>query len=813
MTLNTPEFRKPGEVVLCYHCGEACTDRHRIYDDKDFCCDGCRAVYQILNDNGLCGFYSIDEAKGISPKLTKSEERFAYLDDAETASSILSFQNTDEAHVTLSLPQIHCSSCVWLLEHLYKLNPGIMRSQTDFIRKTIFIVYRHRETSLRSVVELLATLGYEPELKLVHSTRPKKSTVNRDRIYRLTVAGFCFGNIMLLSFPEYLSGGHIDPVMNRVFSYLNLGLSLPVLLYSAREFFLSAWQGLRAKFLNIDLPLSLSLTITFGRSMYEILSGTGAGYLDSMAGIIFFMLIGRYFQDRTHTRLQFDRDFRSFFPISIRVKVNNNGYTTKPLSKLNKGDRIFVRSQELIPADARLINGDARIDYSFVTGESKPEHVAQGTVIYAGGRQTAGQLELEVTKEVEQSYLTKLWNRENSKAYTGEMDNMVHRVARHFTLFLILLSLGSFLYWLPTDVSRGVHALTTILIVACPCSLLLSATFTHASVISILGKNGVFLRNASLLEKAGTAKHIVWDKTGTITSAATGETSYTGEDLTAEEKSAVASVCGQSIHPLSRALSDYFRKQGVYNEAEINGFTEYSGKGIEGKYDDMHVRLGSVSWIKNDPVAQVSETRVYVEINGIKKGYFAFSSGLRPGLSQVLSGLRRKGYTFSVLSGDKSAAKEELAHYFGEDTPIHLGCSPHEKQEYIETLQRRGIEVMMIGDGLNDAGALLQSNVGWAISEDINNFTPASDVIMESRVFPKLAEIIGYIGSAKGIVIASFVLSLLYNVVGLSIAVQGIMSPLVAAILMPASSVSIILFTTGSARLMGRMAGLRTTSF
>lgn len=818
MTLFTPTHSHspspsptPTPLILCFHCGEKCPDNENIFDEKHFCCDGCKAVYRMLNENGLCGYYEIDESKGISPKLVKNDERFAYLEDISTQNNILTFQNEEEAHVQLSLPQMHCSSCVWLLEHLYKLNPAILRSQTDFIRKSIFIAFKKNETSLRQVVELLATLGYEPDLKYIHAVKKEEQKTDRSRIYRLTVAGFCFGNIMLLSFPEYLSSGYIDHGMNKLFSILSLGLSLPVLIYSGGEFFVSAWQGLRAKFLNIDLPLSLSLAITFGRSVYEIVSGTGNGYLDSMAGIIFFMLIGRYFQDRTQANLQFDRDFKSFFPISIRIR-KEEGITSIPLSKMEKGDRIIIRSQELIPADAILMSGSARIDYSFVTGESKPEHVEVGSLIYAGGRQTAGQLELEVVKEVEQSYLTKLWNRENQKSYAGDMDNMVHRIARHFTLFLLLLSFGSFFYWLPTDMGRGVHALTTILIVACPCSLLLSATFTHAAIISVLGKNGVFLKNAGLLEKIANIRHIVWDKTGTITSSKNTNVHFEGISLTEKEKQNVHSVCSQSNHPLSQSISNYFSSKNIGISHVIADYQELPGQGISARVEGDSIEIGNAQWLGVGDLIADKDTRVYVKINGEIKGFFSFGTGFRAGLKDTLEKLKTKGYRFSVLSGDKSAKAQDLRAYFGEDTPMHFGCSPHEKQDYIEKLRQGGEEVMMIGDGLNDAGALMQSNIGWAVSEDINNFTPASDVIMESKSFEKMAALIDYIGYAKKIVIGSFILSLMYNVVGLSIAVQGQMSPFIAAILMPASSISIILFTTSSARIVARIKALRTSS-
>lgn len=813
--MTIPTITTVAEQVTCYHCGEICPDIKNVFDDKHFCCDGCKAVYQMLNSNGLCGYYEIDDSKGISPKIAITEERFAYLEDPATVLSIVSFQNESETQVTLSLPQMHCSSCVWLLEHLYKLNPAILRSQTDFIRKQLFVVFDHRQTSLRKVVELVTTLGYEPSFQYADLEKKKVENPNRKRIHRLTVAGFCFGNIMLLSFPEYLGTTSMDAGMTKLFGYLNLILALPTMIYSGGEFFVSAWQGLKAKFLNIDLPLSLSIAITFGRSVYEILSGTGPGYFDSMAGIIFFMLLGRYFQDRKQVQLQFDRDFKSFFPISVRrVIPNSEEFTTIPLSNLSKGNRIIIRSNELIPADSILRKGEARVDYSFVTGESKPEHIRSGQMIYAGGRQTSGEIELEVINEVEQSYLTQLWNRENKKDYKSNMDNMVHRLARHFTLFLLALSIGSFLFWMPTDINRGIHALSTILIVACPCALLLSATFTHASILSVLGKNGVFVKNATLLEKIAEIKHIVWDKTGTLTSNKIKDISFEGE-LTCYEKNLIYRAATQSNHPISRGIVEFIEKDCDLQKTRARhlsliAFKEEVGKGYTAQVAEHTIKIGSAEFVGLSPSLSETLTRGYVCIDGHIKGYFALKSDIRPGLADNIISLRSEGYQQSILSGDHAMRKAQFEVYFGNETPMLFGKKPDEKEAYIESLQASGEKVMMIGDGLNDAGALIQSNIGVAVSDDVNNFTPACDVIMEGKSFPKFHSILEYIKATKSIIIASFIISLLYNVVGLGIAVQGELSPLVAAILMPLSSFSIIIFTTTTSRIVARIKGLRT---
>ncbi|MFY7972083.1 MAG: heavy metal translocating P-type ATPase metal-binding domain-containing protein, partial [Flavobacteriales bacterium] len=360
------------EQERCYHCGEACGSDPVKAEGKNFCCDGCKMVFELLSENNLCTYYNLDNTPGISPKILNFQGKYAFLDDPQTAEKIIRFQDESHVHVQFYLPQMHCSSCVWLLEHLYKLNQGITSSRVDFLRKEVSIEYSKDQTTLRKVVELLASIGYAPSLSLDQLENKAAAKPNRARIYRIAVAGFCFSNIMLLSFPEYFNIGVTGELgMIRMFNYLNLALSLPVLVYSGGEFFISAWQGIKARFLNIDIPLALSIAITFGRSLYEIISGTGAGYLDSMSGIIFFMLLGRYFQEKTYSNLQFDRNFKSYFPISVSV-LGKEGETTIPLSQLKPGQRILIRSQEIVPADSRLLSGKAYIDYSFVTGESEP---------------------------------------------------------------------------------------------------------------------------------------------------------------------------------------------------------------------------------------------------------------------------------------------------------------------------------------------------------------------------------------------------------------------------------------------------------
>ena len=330
--------------------------------------------------------------KCINNKINSADKIFAFLDDKKIQNQIISFSDEEQIHVTYYLPQMHCSSCLYLLENLYRINPGIVSSKVNFTRKEVDIALLTPATSLRKVTETLTSIGYEPYISL-NDLKQKRPAINKSMVYQLGVAGFCFGNIMLMSFPEYLGIDASDTGLRSIFRWMNFGLAIPVLLFSALPFYTSSWKSLKHKFLNIDTPIALAIIITFIRSAYEVISGTGGGYFDSMTGIVFFMLAGRIVQDKTYRQLSFERD-------SV-LKEEKEVPTILP--EIKPGDTLLIHNEELIPADGILTKGKAFIDYSFVTGESLPVLKEVGELIYAGGKQTEGNIELLVVKEVAQS--------------------------------------------------------------------------------------------------------------------------------------------------------------------------------------------------------------------------------------------------------------------------------------------------------------------------------------------------------------------------------------------------------------------------
>ncbi|MVN90581.1 heavy metal translocating P-type ATPase [Mucilaginibacter aquatilis] len=780
----------------CYHCGEDLAGSNYVLDEKKFCCAGCKGVYQVLSESGLCNYYNYNNHPGANRAVI--DKRFEYLDEPTIINDLIDYTDDKLTVVTLYIPYIHCSSCIWLLENLNRINPAISYSRTDFLKKQLNVRFNHQEVSLRQVVELLYDIGYEPLINLQDIVKKQTTGQKSNLVKRIAVAGFCFGNVMLLSFPEYLGLSGYEETFRQFFGWLNILFSLPVVFYSGTEYFASAWNNLRNKVLNIDFPLALGIAVLFIRTLAEILTHSGPGFADTLCGLVFFLLVGKFVQQKTYYHISFERDYRSFFPVAVQV-IEEEKEKPVPLSELKVGQRMRVRHNEIIPADAILLQGEALIDFSFVTGESVPVHKTLGEVVFAGGRQTGEALELEVIKPVSQSYLTQLWNNEAfTRNEQNRMQTFNERVSKYFSIVLLLIAFGSLLFWLPTNFTKGISAFTAVLIVACPCALALSTPFTMSAVLSIFDRNLFYLKNTAVVEQLARIDTVVLDKTGTIT---TGENAVAEQQakFTDTEKQMVYSLCSNSGHPLSRQIC---RLMGSYNRLSLSSYQEVPGKGLSACVNGHEVKVGSASFMQLKHLTTGKYTEVHVVIDDVYCGSFRFKQSLRAGLSDIFK-LRPK-YQFYLLSGDQDHEREEMAAYFGPLGFMHFSKSPQQKLDHIKSWQLTGRKVMMIGDGLNDSGALKQSDLGVAITDNVNNFSPGSDAILDGRSLSKLPAFFGFAKDGVKIIHISFGISLTYNLLGLSYAVTGSLSPLIAAILMPLSTATIISFTSIATRVAAK---------
>ena len=899
----------------CFHCGEPCPDPNLTKDDKAFCCRGCLFVHDLLAESGLGQFYDLNRHPGVRVRRPTKREQWAYLDDPMLQQQLLDFTDGKVSRVTFQVPAIHCVACVWLLENLFRLQPGIGQSQVNFPRREVTITFTTERLPLSDLVALLASLGYEPVLTLGELEKRQRDPARRRQWLQVGIAGFAFGNIMLLSLPGYFGLDSFSGPLFKVLSgYLSLALAVPVLLYSASDYWRAAWVSLRQRVLTLDVPVALGLAALYAQSAYDVALGRGNSYLDSLAALVFFLLCGRVFQQKTYDRLAFDRDYKCFFPLSV-TRLTAAGEASVAISNLRAGDRLRLRNGELIPADGRLLSGPARIDYSFITGEAEPVAKAPGDYLYAGGRQIGGAIEIEMVKAVSQSQLTSLWNHEAfQKERESTLNTLTNRYSRWFTRIVIAVAVGAGVFWaMGGNPGRGLRAFTSVLIVACPCALALAAPFTLGTAQRLLARRQVFVKNTLAIERMAQVEAIVFDKTGTLTAGAVDGIAFRGKSegsrqkegrelLSAAEEGWVGSVARHSTHPLAVRIAQSLAEK--TSATPVEEFVETPGCGITGRVQGHEVRLGSRAWLgqcgvstgasnpHTSAAAQCSRTAtpfpsapleegarerspslpastpgllvgqppdmsprtsaaskvmgllsptlssrggegdspdpcpvvleagpqalsaqqgagsvVCLAIDGTLRGEFLLANTVRPETDQLLRRLAGR-YELALLSGDNAKERERFRSLFGSNAALHFNQSPLDKLGFIRGLQESGRRVMMVGDGLNDAGALKQSDIGVAVVEQAGAFSPASDVILETSQVPRLSEALVLARKAMQIVCLSFGISAVYNLAGMSLAAAGILSPVICAVLMPASSISVVLFACGATQLAARRAGL-----
>jgi len=788
----------------CYHCGGVLPKNRYEKDEHSFCCKGCVTVYTLIKDSGLENIYQNKSLGNFTKPEDVSEiQEFDFLDNPSVQEKIISFKEGNLCKVIVYAPEIHCASCIWLLEHLPELHKGIIQSQVNFHSKKISILFNNEQISLKELSILLTQIGYKP-----YYSFEKKETHPEEKklLIRLGIAGFAFGNIMLLSFPDYLDTlSNLEIKYAQLFHYVSFILSLPVILFSAYPYLQSAFSGIKTKDLNMDIPIGIGILTLFFRSTYDVFFLNESGYFDSLSGFVFFLLIGRWYQHKTYRFLDFDKTFHSFFPMSV-IKIDHLNEVNTEVQNIKENDIVKLRNGELIPFECVLMSKEARIDYSFVTGESDIFQKQKGDIIYAGGKLYGQKILVKVKKPFDQQYFMQLWN-ENSQRKNFAFKKISSFLGKIITILVLSVAVFSLWYWRNADVQTIFRIVTSVLIIGCSCAFALSAPFLFGNVSRLLSKISFFVKTSDSIATLAKVNHIVLDKTGTLTEKGFQAEWKGNKKLSEEEINLLYALFQNSFHPLSKKIADSL-KENITHQYECSDYKEYPGKGMEAIINDHHIKAGNPEWIEMNEKLSIPHSVVCIKIDDEIKGYFEIKNEIRHGLKR-LNSLAKEGYKLHILTGDTAEKTENITKLFSSKLTIQTRQKPEDKKTYIENLQKNNGVVLMIGDGLNDTPALKTADFGISITDDTSYFAPAGDAILKGESLQYLPEIIRFSKTAYKLLITSYVFSFVYNAIGLSLAFFGYLSPVVAAVFMPFSSISVVLFAVVSTNYVAKKYGIK----
>ncbi|WP_185865193.1 heavy metal translocating P-type ATPase [Blattabacterium cuenoti] len=736
----------------------------------------------------------------------KKNISYDFLDEKKIFEKIVDFHHKEITKVHFLIPSIHCSSCVLILEKLPTIHKGILNSNVDIINKTIWITINNVELKLSDLAKLLEKIGYPPSIDLgsFEFIQSKKKTIinNRKLLGKLAISFFCFGNIMILAIPEYL-GAINDPwyINNHYFfRYIMLILALPIALLSITEYLKCAIEGIKRNIINIDLSIFIGITVLFLWSIYEIIYDIGPGYFDSLASFYLFILISKIFQIHTHKKIfSFNKNYKYFYPILI-TKIFQKKEKKVFLSSLKEGDVILIRNEEIIPVDSLLIKGKAILDSSFITGESYLINKKIGDKIYAGSKQKGSAIYLKVIKNVDHSYLSMLWksskkNRNQKKFY---LESITNTFSKYFIPFVIFISIINGFYWFfQKNFYKIFQTIFSILIITCPCALILSSPLIFGNIIKFFSKKGFYIKDIFIMEKISSMNTLVFDKTGTLTDPNKEIINFNGK-INFEEKKMIASLLNNSSHPLSQKILSKLNINKFYS---VKKFKEILGKGLECTINNIPIKIGSPKYLGLSNLD--NQTLVAISINNKFIGSFIFRNYYRKGIKKLFHQL--KNYNIVILSGDNNEIERKyIKSILPKKSKILFNQNPNDKLIYIKKLQEKGMKIIMFGDGINDCAALNQSEIGIAVSDNPTSFFPSCDAFLQSNFLDKIYLYLKISRISSILVMINFTISLFYNSIGLIFAITGKLNPLISSILMPISSFSVIIFSIISTRIISK---------
>jgi Cu2+-exporting ATPase len=790
--------RLAASVGSCAHCGLSLPSAGGVETAGErFCCNGCSAVYAAIQGAGLGAFYD-DRALEArqAPRARPSGRRFAELDDPEFARTFERHPD-GSASVELQLEGVHCAACVWLVESLPRVAPGVREARLDFGRATAWIRWRPDETELSAVARALDRLGYTPHA-LGRTGVERRS--ERALLMRLGVAGAIAGNVMLMALALYSGAGTtFEADFAEFFRWGSFVLALPAVFYCASVFYRGAWAALRTRTPNMDLPIAIGISAGFVSGAVNTLRGAGEVYFDTITTLVFLLLVGRWLGQRHQRRAARAADVAlALAPATARVLEGDERREVRADS-VTGGALVEVSPNERIPVDGRVERGASAIDACLLTGESTPVDVKPGDRVYAGTENLERPLLVRVERAGRDTRVGQLVGAmERAQRERAPIVRAADRIAGHFVLVVLALAAVTFAVWWRIDPSHAVEHAVALLVVTCPCALGMATPLAVSVALGRAARRGILVKGGDVLEALARPAQLIFDKSGTLTAGRPELVEWTGSDELARRVSAAERGCD---HPLARAFRRAFP---VPDELAVDAVERLTGAGVRASVGGSSLVVGTPELLTASGIEIPSDVRVRVSAHaalgltpvlvasdGRVSAIAAFGDALRPDAASTLRELARYASSLHVLSGDHLLVVERLCRGLPVES-ARGGVSPEGKLVEVRDAVRRGERVVMIGDGLNDAAAMSAATVGIAVHGGAEASLLAAGVFSTTPgVLPVLEAVRGARLTLRAIH-RGLAFSLAYNAVGVVLAMAGLLSPLLAAILMPLSSLTVV---------------------
>jgi len=763
-------------------------------DEPVFCCGGCATAHAIIQGAGLDRFYRLPDRRGAPVEPTG--RRYDEYDHQAYQALYVRTQADGTAETEFYLDGVHCASCVWLVERVPLLVTGALRVELEIGRSLAHLAWNPAETSLSEIARCLDRLGYRPHPFRAQRVERRRRIEDRAALTRIGVAGALAGNVMMLAVALY-SGwfGGMDPAFTRTFRWLSFLLTAPALLWPGRVFFQGAIAALRARRLHMDLPIAIALGAGFVRGAVNTVTDSGPIYFDGVAMLMFLLLVGRFLQQRAQRAATDDATLLHGLTPSVARVVQEDRVEEVPAEALLPDMIVEVRAGESFPADGMVTAGESRADLALLTGESRPARVGPGDCVWAGTVNLAAALRVQVTQSGEESRVGRLLAEvATGAARRARIVLLADRLAGWFVAVVLVLAVATWTYWQRLQPDAALDHAIALLIVTCPCALALATPLAVTVAIGRAARRGILIRGGDALEALAHPGTLYLDKTGTVTEARFQLLEWTGPRWA---RRLVVALERQSSHPIA---AGFLQAWGDEASLPAQGVTQTLGGGIAGVVAGRTVVVGSPTYVGQRSAGEPSSmpsgsgsTPVWVAVDGQVVGAAAFGDPLRAEAAMVVDSLRTKGWDVRLLSGDAAGAVSPVAAALGlGEEAWQGGVTPEGKIAEVERAASAG-RVVMVGDGVNDAGAMARATVGVAVRGGAEASLAAADVYLARPGLLPLEELVTGAERTLRVIRRNVALSLAYNVGAAALAMAGWINPLLAAILMPLSSLTVVL--------------------